>query len=53
MSKFGLAMAVWEVGQKRRAHELLGQARKLYEEVGGERLVRLEEIDAWLAAHPA
>jgi len=51
-TKYGLALAVWEVGQKQRAHELLGQARKLYEEVGGERLVRLEEIDAWLAAHP-
>jgi tetratricopeptide (TPR) repeat protein/tRNA A-37 threonylcarbamoyl transferase component Bud32 len=51
-TKYGLALAAWEVGQKPRAHALLGQARRLYEEAGGERLVRLEEIDAWLAAHP-
>jgi eukaryotic-like serine/threonine-protein kinase len=50
-TKYGLGLAVWEVGEKQRAHALLGQARALYEQVGGERLVRLAEIDAWLAAH--
>jgi tetratricopeptide (TPR) repeat protein len=52
-TKYGLALAVWDVGEKQRAHALLGEARKLYEQVGGERLARLGEIDAWLAAHPS
>ncbi|MEM9454129.1 MAG: tetratricopeptide repeat-containing protein kinase family protein [Myxococcota bacterium] len=50
-TKYGLAMSVWEQGEGTRARALVGEARALYEQAGGERLSRLEELDAWLASH--
>ncbi|MCA9705131.1 MAG: tetratricopeptide repeat protein [Myxococcales bacterium] len=50
-TEYGLGLSLWEQGQRARARALIGEARGLYEQAGGERLARVEEIDAWLAAH--
>lgn len=50
-TKYALGLSLWERGQGARARALVGEARALYEQAGGERLVRVDELDAWLASH--
>jgi eukaryotic-like serine/threonine-protein kinase len=47
-SRFTMARALWEVGDRRRASALAIQARDAY--AGKQRTKRADEIDAWLAS---